>query len=83
MPIDSGSGCVAPSLDTIKDGSYSPLSRPLFIYPSRQALARPEVAAFFTYYLNRVNDFVSEVGYVQLPDDELAITKTTLEASLK
>ncbi|MEO5918583.1 MAG: PstS family phosphate ABC transporter substrate-binding protein [Candidatus Limnocylindrales bacterium] len=83
VPIDSGSGCVAPSLDTIKDGSYSPLSRPLLVYSSRQALARPEVAAFFTYYLDRVNDFVSEVGYVQLPDDELAITKATLEASLK
>jgi len=83
VPIDSGSGCVAPSLDTIKDGSYSPLSRPLFVYSSRQALARPEVAAFFTYFLDRVSDFVSEVGYVQLPDDELAITKATLEASLK
>ena len=83
VPIDGGSGCVSPSIDTIKDGSYSPLSRPLFVYPSIQALAVPEVAAFFTYYLDTVNDFVVEVGYVPLPDDELASTKAVLEAALK
>ncbi|TAJ18926.1 MAG: PstS family phosphate ABC transporter substrate-binding protein, partial [Dehalococcoidia bacterium] len=52
VPIDSGGGCVSPSIETIKDGTYAPLSRPLFVYPSAQALARPEVAAYFTYYLD-------------------------------
>ncbi len=83
VPVDSGNGCVAPSIETIKDGSYAPLSRPLFIYPSTQALARPEVAAFFTYYLDNVNAFVEEVGYVALPADELAAAKATLGAALK
>ncbi len=82
VPIDGGSGCVSPSIDTIKDGSYAPLSRPLFVYPSTQAVARPEVAAYFTYYLDKVNDFVVEVGYVPLPDDELAAAKATLGAAL-
>ncbi len=83
VPVDGGQGCVTPSLDTIKDGSYAPLARPLLVYTSRQALARPEVAAFFNYYLDTVNSFVDEVGYVPLPDDELAATKAALEAALK
>lgn len=83
VPVDGGNGCVTPSIETIKDGSYAPLSRPLFIYPSTQALARPEVAAFFTYYLDNVNAFVEEVGYVALPADELAATKAALGAALK
>ena len=83
VPIDSGDGCVSPSIETIKDGTYAPLSRPLFVYPSMQALARPEVAAYFTYYLDNVNTFVVEVGYVPLPDDELAASKAALAAALK
>lgn len=82
VPVDGGGGCVAPSIETIKDGSYAPLSRPLFVYPSSQALARPEVTAFFTYYLENVNEFVEEVGYVALPADELAATKAALGAAL-
>jgi len=83
VPVDGGTGCVTPSLDTIKDGSYAPLARPLFVYASTQSLARPEVAAFFAYYLDTVNSFVDEVGYVPLPEDELAATKAALEAALK
>lgn len=83
VPIDGGSGCVTPSIDTIKDGTYAPLSRPLFVYASAQSLARPEVAAFFAYYLDNVGSFVDEVGYVELPEDELAATRAALEAALQ
>ncbi|MBA3875402.1 MAG: hypothetical protein C0498_00460 [Anaerolinea sp.] len=83
VPIDGGGGCISPSIEAIKDGSYAPLSRPLFVYSSRQALARPEVAAFFTYYLDNVNLFVDEVGYVELPADEIAASRTALEAALQ
>jgi phosphate transport system substrate-binding protein len=82
VAVDEGAGCVTPSIDTIKDGSYSPLSRPLFVYPSIQSLARAEVAAFFAYYLDNADDFVAEVGYVPLPDDELAAAVAALEAAL-
>src|SRR3712207_4578160 len=44
--VDAGDGCVKPSAETIQDGTYKPLSRPLFMYPSDKALARPEVKAF-------------------------------------
>jgi len=78
VPIDSGSGCVTPSLETIANGTYTPLSRPLFIYPSDTSLARPEVAAFVQYYLDNVNTFVDEVGYIEAPADVLSASKAAL-----
>lgn len=83
VPIDSGAGCVAPSTETIANGTYTPLSRPLFIYPSTTALKRPEFAAFVQYYLDNVNTFVDEVGYIEAPADVLQKSKDTLAAALK
>jgi phosphate transport system substrate-binding protein len=64
--VDAGSGCVTPSDETIKNGSYKPLSRPLFIYVSSKALARPEVKAFVEYYLTHAAELVPQVGYVAM-----------------
>ena len=47
--VDGGDGCVKPSTETIQDGTYKPLSRPLFMYPSAKAIARPEVKAFMDF----------------------------------
>ena len=63
---------VAPELDTIKDGSYSPLSRPLFMYVKNTAMERPEVAAFVNFLLTEGTALVEEVGYVGLTDAEYA-----------
>jgi len=49
--IDAGNGCVAPSAETIQNGTYEPLARPLFMYPSAEALRRPEVKAFMDFTL--------------------------------
>jgi phosphate transport system substrate-binding protein len=68
VPIDPGDGAVAPSEVTINDGTYRPLSRPIFIYVSTEAAERPEVQAFVTFYLENAADLVGEVGYVALPD---------------
>ena len=65
--IDSGSGCVAPSDETINDSSYSPLSRPLFIYVNNEELAKPEVYEFVKFYLENGAMLASEGGYVGLP----------------
>lgn len=70
VSVDNGKGPVAPTFDTIKDGSYAPLSRPLFMYINKEALARPEVKTFMTFYLENAKDLVKEVGYVALPDDQ-------------
>ena len=49
--IDSGDGCVKPSNETIQNGSYKPLSRPIFMYPSAKAMQRPEVKAFMEFVI--------------------------------
>jgi phosphate transport system substrate-binding protein len=51
VAIDGGDGCVTPSSETIQNGEYKPLSRPIFMYPSAKALQRPEVKAFMDYVI--------------------------------
>jgi phosphate transport system substrate-binding protein len=73
VEIDGGSGCVAPSETTINDGTYTPLSRPLFIYPNvGEAKERPELKAFVDFYLAGAGDYAAEVGYIAEPEDVLA-----------
>ena len=67
VAIDQGSGCVLPSEQTIADGTYRPLSRPVFIYVRAESLQRQEVRHFVDLYLRRAPDLVAEVGYVPLP----------------
>jgi phosphate transport system substrate-binding protein len=81
--IDSGKGCVAPSKEAVNANTYTPLSRPLFIYPSKTALKRPEFAAFVQYYLDNVNTFVDETGYIDATPDVLQKSKDALAAALK
>ena len=83
VPVDGGAGCTMPSADAVNDGTYSPLGRPLFVYPSVAALARPEVAAFFRFYLENTNELSEAVGYIGLNDADLSAAKATLEATLK
>ncbi|MCZ6539165.1 MAG: substrate-binding domain-containing protein, partial [Chloroflexi bacterium] len=68
--IDDGDGCITPSIASINDGSYRPLSRPMFIYVNNEALQREEVKAFVRYYLNNAAELAEEVGYVGLPEGE-------------
>ena len=57
---------VLPSLDTVMDGTYQPLARPIFIYVAEKALTRPEVKEFVTYYLSNAAKLTKQVGYVPL-----------------
>jgi len=66
VQIDNGDGCIGPERATIEDGSYAPLSRPMFIYVRRDALERPEVKAFIDFYLDSAETLVPETGYVPL-----------------
>jgi len=68
IAVDSGSGCIYPSPVTINDGTYSPLSRPMFIYVNTAALEREEVVVFLNFYLDNATTLVEEVGYVSLPE---------------
>jgi phosphate transport system substrate-binding protein len=70
-----GGGCVAPSTETVQDGSYKPLSRPLFIYPSDAALKRPEVKAFAEFYVNNYQKIAEEALFVPLTEAQAAEAK--------
>jgi len=66
VEVDSGTGCIGPNAETIENQTYTPLSRPLFIYVRPDALERPEVKAFVEYYIDSAPTLVPEVGYVPL-----------------
>jgi phosphate transport system substrate-binding protein len=69
VEIDGGSGCIAPSEENVLAGTYTPLSRSLFIYVNKKELERPEVKAFIQFYTDPANkEFVAETGYVPLDD---------------
>lgn len=70
VPIDGGNGPVEPTFDTIKSGDYAPLSRPLFFYVNKEALAREEVKTFVQFYIENAGAMADEVGYVSLPDSD-------------
>jgi phosphate transport system substrate-binding protein len=76
----NGRGPIAPSPETVRDGTYHPLSRPIFIYAKVSALERPEVRAFVEFYLGDGVPLVREVGYVPLTDAELALVRARYSA---
>jgi phosphate transport system substrate-binding protein len=82
VEIDGGNGCVAPSTDTVRDGSYTPLSRPLFVYVKADSLTKPEVAEFIRFAIATAPSIVGEVGYVASPDNVYVEDQAKLEAAL-
>ena len=75
VAIDGGTGCIFPDSTTINNGSYAPLSRPLFIYVNKSDLSRPYFREFVDYYLTNAAQYAEEVGYVALSDDMYADEK--------
>ena len=67
LAVDGGKGTVFPSRETVENGTYQPLSRPLFIYVSKQAASRPEVKNFVDFYLTTGAELAAQVKYVPLP----------------
>lgn len=65
-----GRGCVLPSEQSINDGTYSPLSRLIFIYPNKKSLQRSEVKEFVRFYLVEAPKLVKQVGYMPLPKEK-------------
>jgi len=68
VAIDGGKGPVLPSIENVINGTYQPLSRPLFVYVKESAAARPEVREFVQFMMTKGPALVGEVGYVPLPD---------------
>lgn len=72
VEVDGGEGCVGPTDETIDDGSYQPLSRPLFIYVKHGALARPAVRRFMEFTVESAPEIVPSTGYLALESEEYA-----------
>ena len=67
LAVDGGNGPVMPSVETVENGTYQPLSRPIFIYVNAAALRRPQVQQFVQYYVNNAARYSAQVGYIPLP----------------
>jgi phosphate transport system substrate-binding protein len=81
VQVDGGSGCVSPSTETVQDGSYTPLSRPLFIYVKNSSLAKPEVKAFVQYLLDNEETIAQNALFVPLTDEQAQKSMSDFEAA--
>ncbi|MBA3267373.1 MAG: PstS family phosphate ABC transporter substrate-binding protein [Acidimicrobiia bacterium] len=70
VAIDSGAGCVEPTTETVQDGTYKPLGRPLFIYPTQKVLERPEGLAFVEYYIANTTPITEQALFVDLTSEQ-------------
>ena len=77
--IDGGGGCVTPSAETIQDGSYKPLARPLFMYPGAKAIDRPEVKAFMDFIIANQQEIAEAAKIVPMTEDEAAQAESDLQ----
>lgn len=68
VAIDGGKGPISPSEKTVMDGTYYPLSRPIFIYVNRKSAEKPEVREFVEFYLKKAPQLVKQVKYIPLPE---------------
>ncbi|MZD04465.1 phosphate ABC transporter substrate-binding protein PstS family protein [Streptomyces sp. SID5785] len=79
LKIDGGGGCVAPDKQTVQEGTYKPLSRPLFIYPKASSLDKKEVTAFVEYYVENNADIASKAQFVPLNSTQETELKKDLQ----
>lgn len=82
VAVDGGNGCVSPSIETVQDGTYAPLSRPLYVYVKAESLTRPEVQEFMRFYVANVASLAEEVGYVDSPMRVYVEDQAKLEAAI-
>jgi phosphate transport system substrate-binding protein len=81
VQVDGGGGCVTPSADTVQDGSYKPLSRPLFMYPSKKSIAKPEVKAFMDFVVKNANAIAESAQIVPLTDQQATKAQSDLKSA--
>lgn len=77
--VDGGAGCVEPSMETVRDGSYAPLSRPLYIYVNSRSLENEKIIEFVNFYLSEAAGLLKDVGYIPLTEEEYKEELATFE----
>lgn len=79
VAVDDGKGCVDPSVDTIQSGKYSPLSRPLFMYPKSASLQNADVKAFMQYVVDNYEPIAKQALIVPMNSSQAAKSKASLQ----
>lgn len=83
LGIDNGNGVVLPSLETVADNTYAPLSRSLFIFVNVKSAQKLEVQKFIYFYLEQAPVLSKEVGYVPMPESGYAVQKEIFNNAIK
>ncbi|UKJ07266.1 PstS family phosphate ABC transporter substrate-binding protein [Solitalea lacus] len=82
IPIDGGNGPVSPSQETVGNGTYQPLSRPIFIYINSKSCERKEVVDFAKFYVENAGRLAKEIGYVPLSAEEYKLIQDRLNKKI-
>jgi len=77
--VHNGTEFVKPSLETVKNGTYKPLSRPLFIYVNSTSVASAEVVEFVNFYIDQAGELSKDVGYIPLPEENYSKQKESFK----
>jgi phosphate transport system substrate-binding protein len=80
LEIDDGDGCVAPTEETVQDGSYKPLGRPLFIYPSEEALQEEVTVEFVRFYVDNQEQITTDATFIPMTEQQTAAAEETVES---
>jgi phosphate transport system substrate-binding protein len=83
VKVNSGGGCVGPSIKSVQAKTYKPLSRPLFIYVKRTSFRRPEVRSFIGYILNNERAIARRARFVSLTDAQLELARDKFRGALR
>jgi phosphate transport system substrate-binding protein len=83
VKVDSGRGCVGPSIKTVQAKTYKPLSRPLFIYAKKTSFRRPAVRAFIGYILNNERAIARRARFVSLTDAQLELARDKYRGAIR
>ena len=77
--VHNGTEVVKPSLETVKNGTYKPLSRPLFVYVNSTSVKSTEVVEFVNFYIDNAGELSKDVGYIPLPEDKYTAQKESFK----
>jgi phosphate transport system substrate-binding protein len=80
LEIDDGDGCVAPTEQTVQDGTYVPLGRPLFIYPSQEALQDEAMVEFVRFYIDNQEQITTDATFIPMTEEQTATSEETVES---
>lgn len=81
--VHNGEKVVKPTLETVSNGTYRPLSRPLFVYVNSTSIKSPEVVEFVNFYIKNAGELSKDVGYIPLPEENYIEQKNKFQTFVK